>query len=411
MVYRRIEAILVIALVIFSVVGQLLPAWAAGTLSISPVRTQEGNSSGVALVLSVRGAVSGQSYTDFWGVGDPSGKNYTITTTQVAPSSGNYSLTEVYPRDFGAGAGITYVGQYSVAVIQTMPSIGLVAAGQFGIGITDKLLYQRTQVVSIKAVGYKANDMVAVYITKGGVSAPGFPLQVQADAGGNVIASWPTSVSTLTGNYTVSLSGTSTGPKNPPDSQWFIVIPASLGVATVVAANSGNTLAISTTVTEPDGTTFTQGDIAGQFSASGASVGGSIRLLYDQGQGKWTGSYQVQSSDPSGLWLLQVTASDSFGNNGQSSTSLSVIPPLPPPPTPQNPLTSAWFLAAMMAIAASVLIGLTLLKRKRMLPVDLQVDMKAVDIEASRFMGQGFFRSVQEQLVRMKDSTQGDKDG
>jgi hypothetical protein len=408
--HRRIRAILIITLAVLSVVGQLLPVRAAGTLTISPTRTQEGNSPGVTLTLTVTSAIGGQSYTDFWGVVDPSGKNYTLTTTQVAPPSGNYTISKVYPRDFGPGARITYVGQYSVAIIQTTPSILLVAAGQFGIGMTDKLIYQRTQTVSIKAAGYNANDMVTVSVTKAGISAPGFPKHVPADASGNVITSWPTTVSTLTGNYTISLTGTSTAPKNPPDSQWFIIIPASLDVIPFAVATSNSTLAISTTVTQPDGTSFTGGDVTGQLSFSGASVGGPLRLLYDSSQGKWMGSYTVQSSDPSGLWTLQVTASDPYGNNGQGSTSLSITPP-PPPTPPQNPLTSVWFLALITTIGATALMCLMFLKRKRMLPPHLQVDMEAVNVEADRLMHRNFFKSIREQLARRSDSGEGEKDG
>jgi len=402
---------LTVVLVVLSLVGQPLPVRAASTLAISPSRTQEASSSGVTLVLTVTGVAGGRSYTDYWAVSDPSGNNYAITTTIVAPPSGNYTVTEVYPRDFGVGAGLTYVGQYSVAIFQTAPTTSLVGAGQFGIGLTDKLFYQRTQAVSIKAAGYTANDMVTVSITKGGVAAPGFPIRVSADGSGNVVASWITLISTLTGNYTVSLTGTSTGPKSPPDSQWFILIPASLDLSPAVLATSANSLAISTTVTQPDGTSFTRGDVTGQFYLSLMSVGTSIRLLYNQTQGKWVGSYSVQSSDPSGLWTLLITASDSYGNNGQGSTSLSVTPPPTPSPPSQNSLTSLWFWAVIAVIAAGALIGFAFLRRKRVLPPHLQVNLKDVDVEASRFMGQGFFKSIQEQLSKNKDSTPGEKDG
>lgn len=409
---RRLEAILVIVLVALSAIGQFLPVRAAGTVAISPSRTQEGNSSGVTIVLKVSGAVGGQSYSDYWAVVDPSGNNYAIATTVVAPSSGNYTLGKVYPRDFGPGAGIAYVGQYSVAIFQTAPINALVSAGQFVVGLTDRVFYERTRVVSIKAAGYNANDLVSIYMTIGGVSAPGFPKHVLANSTGYVIATWPTTLSTLAGNYTVSLIGTSTAPKNPPDSQWFIIIPASLDVTPLVVAISGDVLAISTTIAARDGTSLNQGNVTGQFSLSGTSVGSSTRLLYNQLQNKWTGNYSVLSSDPPGLWMLQVTASDSYGNSGQGSTSLSVIapPPLSPPPTPQNPLTSFWFLAVITVIAAGGLMGFVFLRRKRMLPPHLQVDMKAVDVEAQRFMGADFFRSIREQLVRKKDSTQGEKD-
>jgi hypothetical protein len=375
---------------------------------------QEVSSSGVTLVLTVKGAVGGLTYQDYWAVSDPSGNNYANTTTIVAPPSGNYTISEVYPRDFGVGAGLTYVGQYSVAIFQTKPTNSLVGAGQFGIGLTDKLFYQRTQAVSIKAAGYTVNDKVTVSITKGGIAAPGFPVHVTADGSGNVFASWITTAITLTGNYTVSLTGTSTAPKNPPDSQWFIIIPASLDVSPVVAATSANALTISTSVTQPDGTSFSRGNVTGQFSISGASVGAPIRLVYNQTQVKWTGSYQVQSSDPAGLWMLQVTALDAYGNDGQGSTSLSVTPPPTPPaqpPPPQNQFTSLWFLAVIAVIGVGALVGFRFLRRKRVLPPHLQVDMNSVDDEASRLMSQDFFRSIREQLVKNKDPAQGEKDG
>jgi hypothetical protein len=409
---RNFEAILVIVIVALSAIGQFLPVQALGKMGISPSRTQEGNSSGVTFVLTVSGAVGGQSYTDYWAVVDPSGKNYNITTTVVAPSSGTYTLSKVYPRDFLPGASITYVGQYSVAIFQTAPSVVFLSAGQFGIGMTDKVFYERTQVVSIKAAGYNANDMVTIYITREGVSAPGFPKHVLANSTGNVIASWPTTLSTTAGNYTVSLIGTTTTPKSPPDSQWFIIIPASLDVTPLVAATSGDVLAISTTIVAPDGTSLNQGNVTGQFFLSGTAVGSSPRLLYDQLQNRWTGNYSILSSNPSGVWMLQVTASDSYGNSGQGSTSIFVIaPPSPPsPPTPQNSLTGFWFLSVIAMIAAGGLLGFVFLRRKRVLPPHLQVDLKAVDVEAQRFMGGGFFRSIQEQLVRKKDSTNGEKD-
>jgi hypothetical protein len=406
--HHRIEAIMIITLMAVSVVSQLLPAHAADTLAINPSRAQEGSSPGVTLTLTIRGAVTGQSYTFYWAVVDPHGSNYTVTTTSMAPSS-VYSLTEVYPRDFGPVAGITYAGQYSVAVFQTAPTVGLASAGQFGIGITDKLLYQRTQLVSIKAAGYNANDMVTINMTRGGVLAPGFPESVQADGSGNIVASWITTATTLTGNYTVSLRGTTTGPKNPPDSQWFILIPASLQVIPTVRV-SGTTLAVSTAVTEPDGTSFTRGNVTGQFSFGGASVGGSLRLLYNLTEGKWTGRYSVQSTDAPGPWVLQATALDLNGNYGQGSTSLSVTPP-PPNPPPQNPLTSFWFLAVMTMIGAGALIAFIFLKKKKMLPPHLQVDLKAVDVEAERLMHRNFFKSIQGQLAKKRDSGEGEKNG
>jgi hypothetical protein len=112
--------------------------------------------------------------------------------------------------------------------------------------------------------------------------------------------------------------------------------------------------------------------------------------------------------------MLQVTALDAYGNDGQASTSLSVTPPptLPAqPPPPQNQFTSLWFLAVIAVIGVGALVGFRFLRRKRVLPPHLQVDMNSVDDEASRLMSQDFFRSIREQLVKNKDPAQGEKDG
>jgi hypothetical protein len=46
-----------------------------------------------------------------------------------------------------------------------------------------------------------------------------------------------------------------------------------------------------------------------------------------------------------------------------------------------------------------------------MLPPHLQVDLKAVEVEASRITRQDFFKSIQEQLLKDKESAQGEKNG
>jgi hypothetical protein len=426
-------------------------------------------------------------------------------------SISTFTVSQLYPTDFGPSATVRYVGQYSVGIIRTSPSFGLAATGRFDIGLTNKIFYQRTETVSIKATSYNALDNVTVSITKGGTPAPNFPKYVLADANGNVAFTWVTTAITPTGNYTVSVSGALTTPKNPADSQWFIINRASLGVSQLAMLSSslqktetaqftftgtypnstavrggsatltitdpagtpssatasydstsrmfvanyrvplnskfgtwrgtlpinslddglGNTgpttvqfkdftvqpavlaimvsvpngtrtsgdiLVISATVTAPDGTSFSQGNVTAQFSASGRPVGSLIRLLYDQSMGRWVGSYTVASSDLSGVWVLQVTASDSYGNNGQGSASIFVS-------VPQNPLTSFWFLSILGAIGAGVLIVFLFVKRKRILRRQLQVDLTAVGLEARRVMDQDFFKSIQEQLGRKKEDS------
>ncbi len=510
MVHRRVQTALVLGLVILSLLGQFLPAHAAETLTISPTRAQEENSPGVTLTLTVTGATVG-SYAYTFSVVDPSGNNKTSLSATLNPPS-TFTVSKVYPSDFGGGAKVQYVGQYAVAILRTSPSFGLAATGHFDIGLTNKVFYQRTEPVSIKAT-YNANDNVTVRITRAGLPAPGFPKYVLADPSGNFVFTWLTTPSTVTGNYTVSLNGLLTAPKTPPDTQTFIVNPATVTVSqiTMPAASlqrsetaqfsfsatypngsfvqngsasmriaepdgtlhfttatydpssrlfqasyripldskagfwgaivevnslndgygnggpststpkgfsiqpailtlsvnvsngtvtSGSILIISTVVTNPDGTIFTQGNVTTQFQLSGRQAGSQVRLGYDQSQGRWVGSYTISGSDPSGLWVIQVSASDSYGNSGQGSTSTLVsVPPQ------QGPLTSFWFLSVLAAIAAGALIGFLFLKRKRILRRQLHVDLTAVGLEAHRVMDQDFFKSIQEQLGRKKEDS------
>jgi hypothetical protein len=341
-----------------------------------------------------------QSYTYYWAVVDPYGNNTSVSWTTIAPSS-TFSLTEVYPRDFGANAAIKFVGRYGVAIFQALGGgrYRFATAGAFDIGLTDKLIYQRTEPVSIIASGYAPNDTINVNITRAQIPASGYPKRMAADTNGNVAINWRTTSSIPTGNYTVSLNGTITRAKNPPDSQWFIINAAALTVTTAVTATPGNVLDISTVITMPDGTSFNQGNVAGLFSTSGQTIGGSIGLAYNQTQGKWTGKYMLRSGDPTGLWAFTVTASDSYGNSGEGSTSIPVNPPSPPIPPPETPAITYWFLFGVI-IAGGLLIGSMGMERKRMLPPHLQVDPKAVDVEADRVMNQDFFRSLQKQLEK-----------
>jgi hypothetical protein len=74
-------------------------------------------------------------------------------------------------------------------------------------------------------------------------------------------------------------------------------------------------------------------------------------------------------------------------------------------------LTSFWFLALITVIGAGALIGFMFLRRKKMLPPHLQVDLKAVDVEAERLMRRNFFQSIREQLAKKTDTGEGEKNG
>lgn len=222
-------------------------------------------------------------------------------------------------------------------------------------------------------------------------------------------ASYHVPLTALLGDWTATVKRDSIydgfgngGPDSSP-STTFTVVPASLSVNltfTRGAIATGNVVAIYSTITSPDGASFTAGTVSAFVSPPGRTVGNQVNLLYDTSQSKWVGSYTVSATDPSGLWVVQVSASDPYGNSGSGSTSSLVTVVLPPA---QGSTLTVWFLTAFGAIAAALLLGFLLLKRKRTFRHHLQVDLQAVGQEASRFKNQEFFKSIKEQLEKHRE--------
>src|ERR1700704_978883 len=96
-----------------------------------------------------------------------------------------------------------------------------VANGQFQVGLTDSLSYQRLLPVSIKAVNYLPSGNVTIKISGANGMVPGFPLNKTADSTGLLSYAWPIPVSLPVGDYTLTLTGTPV--KNPADVQLFSV--------------------------------------------------------------------------------------------------------------------------------------------------------------------------------------------
>lgn len=356
------------------------------------------------------GATVSQLYTFEWVVLDPSNNGKNAIKSTVAGQS-SFALSAIYPQDFGGSATISYVGTYGVNVAQTTPVIDpSVALGQFNAGLTDQTTYQRTSVVSIKATGYSPSENVTVNITRGGFPAPSFPRFVLTNSNGDLSTTWLTEPSTLAGDYTVTLTGATTPPKTPSDSQTFTLQTAPLSVNVTVPNTTlgpGQVLTIAARATYPDTTGLTQGTVVATLSTSGSQIGSQLALGFDQNQARWVGSYTVKENDPTGIWLVEALASDPYGNTGKGSASTSAS--IPPPQ--QSPLTSFWFLTVLGAAATGALVGFLLLKRKRVTRTQLQVDLQAVGREADRVKNQEFFRSVQRQLSHMRESPEEKNDG
>ncbi len=132
-----------------------------------------------------------------------------------------------------------------------------------------------------------------------------------------------------------------------------------------------------------------------------------FKLFYDQSRGKWVGSYTVNSTNPAGIWQIQVNASDVYGNMGIGSTSTLVTIPSMPPPPQQNSTFYYILIAGLVLFGLAMLALWILYGRKRVLRKVLKVDIEAIHEEARKVENQDFFKSVQEQLKQQREETSG----
>ncbi|HEV2118957.1 MAG TPA: hypothetical protein VGS11_02445 [Candidatus Bathyarchaeia archaeon] len=194
----------------------------------------------------------------------------------------------------------------------------------------------------------------------------------------------------------------------------FTVSPAILSVSANTNYNNytiGGIVAIYASVVTPGGYNFTTGTVTATTYHSSSRIGSPLSLFYDASRGKWVGSYTVNSTNPAGIWQIQINATDSYGNSGQGSTSTLVsIPPATPPP--QQSATFNYLLVLLIVIIAgfAVLVSWLVFGRRRVLRRVLKVDLEAIHAEAKKVANQDFFKKVQEQLKQQKMESSGGKD-
>lgn len=495
------------------------------SLTASVARLQESNTARVLLTLNVSNANTFSNYAFTWNVKDPGGTVHQATNTTNAPHAASFVESVAYPGKFGSGANLAYVGVYVVWVNQTQPlvvgSTG-VASGQFQVGLTDSLSYQRLLPVSIKAVNYQPNGNVTIKISSLSGLVTGFPLNKTADNTGLLSYDWLIPVSLPVGDYTLTLTGIPV--KSPPDVQsfsitatnvtisslvisrsllqtsqtedfrfsasypggsqvrtgsvnlrlveadgqtshyvtmayssglnafhgtfqiplssevgpWvatvevnsfddgygnkgpisgvlkpFTVSPAILTVSAITNYNNytiGNIVVIYASVVTPGGYNFTSGTVTATTYHSSSQIGGPLILFYDQSRGKWIGSYTVNSTNPAGIWQIQVNASDIYGNMGQGSTSTLVTVAASPPQ--QSSTFNYLLIAALVLIAAlAIIVSWIIYGRKRILRKVLKVDIEAIHAEAKKVESQDFFKKVQEQLKQQRKENDGTPKG
>ncbi len=516
---REVLLLSILFLGITFTAGGLQSVNAAGegfTLSSLPARTNEGNSSGITLTLSVTNAVNPGSYSFTWTVTDPSGSS-TSTTKPVVSTASAWTVAAKYPSDFSAS--LNLVGTYSVNVAENAPSVNSsISTVHFTIGLTDYTSYRRTSTVHVEASGYLPADNVTINIIQGASSAPGYPTKKNADPTGAVQFSWQTAVDSTLGNYTVILTGKNTIPKNPPDTQQVILYPTNVTLTSLWT----NTTAVQRTetvefrfnatyfnglrastgsaqlrLTEPDGTTshlvsatfapslntyratystglaypqgtwtatvavasfadafgnggpstmqrasfnvqpatlmvslqsssgtfgpgsiiplyarvtvpgnsnFTQGTVSAVLTISGRHVAGPLSLVYDQSLGKWSGSYKVNSADPTGTWLATVSASDSYGNTGQGTVSFNIDTP------GSQSQDGGWIVWLLVLVMVGLGCGILILRRRGVIHREVKLDIQAIKQKADEVKGDDFLQSIQAQLKRRAERMAAEKE-
>ena len=236
--------------------------------------------------------------------------------------------------------------------------------------------------------------------------------------------SFSTTLSAFHGTYQIPLSS-DTGPwvatidvnsfddgygnKGPSPSaiKAFTVTPATLTVsASTNYANYtvGGIVAIYASVVTPGGYNFTSGTVTATTYHGTSQIGGPLQLFYDQSRGKWVGSYTVNSTDPSGIWQIQVNATDAYGNTGLGSTSTLVsVPSAPPQQVPTFNFLLLMTIAGLVGLA--ILGSWIVFGRRRTMRKVLKVDLEAVHAEATKVENQEFFKKVQEQLRQERTGT------
>ncbi len=183
----------------------------------------------------------------------------------------------------------------------------------------------------------------------------------------------------------------------------FTVSPAVLAVSVITASNNytvSDVVAIYASVVTPGGDNFTSGTVIATTYYSGRPIGSPLQLFYDQSRGRWEGSYTVNSTNPAGIWQIQVNATDAYGNAGQGSTStlVSILT------SPQQSSTFNYLLVVVIALLGgfAVLVSWIVFGRRRVLRRVLKVDLEAIHAEAKKVENQDFFKKVQEQLKQQK---------
>jgi hypothetical protein len=194
----------------------------------------------------------------------------------------------------------------------------------------------------------------------------------------------------------------------------FAVSAAVLSVTTSTPNSTyttGSIIVINAIVVTPGGDNVTSGTVTATTLRSSVQIGSPLQLSYDQTHAKWVGSYTVNSTNPTGSWIIRVNATDAYGNSGYGSTStLVTLPPSQQPPPTGSAFNYLWIVVIALVAALAVLASFIVYRRGRMVRRVLKVDLEAIHAEAKKVENNEFFKNVQEQLKEQKNNPQNGAD-
>ena len=200
------------------------------------------------------------------------------------------------------------------------------------------------------------------------------------------------------------------GPLSPVFTN-FNVQPASLTVSAIpytATYSSGMIVPIYARITTPAAASFTQGTVTASVTSFGQRIAGPLSLVYDPSRSEWSGSYKVNATDPSGTWLVSITAFDGYGNTGQNSASLSVNTSGAQNPT--QSFLSSW--AFWLLVLALIVIGFGILifRTRSVSHREVRLDVQAIKHQADQVKSDDFLQSIQAQLRRRSERIAAEKE-
>ncbi|HZY93637.1 MAG TPA: hypothetical protein VFE98_02115 [Candidatus Bathyarchaeia archaeon] len=134
-------------------------------------------------------------------------------------------------------------------------------------------------------------------------------------------------------------------------------------------------------------------------------------LIYDQTRGKWTGSYRVNSTDPSGIWLLTVNAGDAYGNGGNSNASFNVsVNSSGPTPPGGTSILTGWLPWIVLLVALGLGFGTLISRQRGVTHREVKLDVQAIKEKAEQVKGEDFLQSIQAQLKRRAERLAAEKE-